>query len=55
MEIYAEKGDLIILISASGNSKNMINASKFCKKKIKFFLMDLKNNPLNKKAKIIFG
>ncbi len=28
----AKKGDLLILISSSGNSKNIINAVKFCKK-----------------------
>ena len=30
---YANKGDLIILLSVSGESKNLINASRFCKKK----------------------
>ena len=29
---YADDGDLVILISASGNSKNMINAAKYIKK-----------------------
>lgn len=54
IEIYAEKRDLIILISASGNSKNMINASKFCKKKkLNFFSLTgfKKNNLLNKNSK----
>ena len=33
INFYADKGDLIILISSSGNSKNMINAAKFAKKR----------------------
>lgn len=38
IENYADKQDLVILISASGNSENMVKAAKFCnKKKINFF------------------
>jgi D-sedoheptulose 7-phosphate isomerase len=48
---YADKGDLIILISSSGNSKNMLNAAKFANKK-KLFLTTFtgmkKNNSLKK-------
>ena len=33
IKFYSDKGDLIILISASGNSKNMLNAAKFVKAK----------------------
>lgn len=33
LKFYADKGDLIILISSSGNSLNMINAAKFVKLK----------------------
>ena len=33
LRFYADTGDMVILISSSGNSKNMINASKFLKKK----------------------
>lgn len=33
LTFYADKGDLIILISTSGNSKNMINAAKYLVKK----------------------
>ena len=33
IEYYGDKGDALILISASGNSKNMINACKAAKKK----------------------
>ena len=32
LRFYSDKGDLVILISASGNSKNMINAAKYLKK-----------------------
>jgi len=35
LKFYSDKGDLIILISASGNSKNMINAAKYLKDKNK--------------------
>ena len=31
LKFYADNGDLIILISSSGNSLNMINAAKFIK------------------------
>ena len=40
LKVYADKDDLIILLSASGNSKNIINAAKFCKnRKINFFFI----------------
>ncbi len=51
---FSEKGDLVILISASGNSANMIQAAKYCKKnKIQFFSLTgfKKNNKLNKNSK----
>jgi len=32
LNFYADKDDLIFLISSSGNSMNMINAAKFCEK-----------------------
>ena len=36
------KKDLMIFLSASGNSKNMVNAAKFCKKKnINFFQLQV--------------
>ena len=48
---YIDKNDLVILISTSGNSKNVINAAKFLKKK-KFSFFSLtgmkKNNLLNR-------
>ena len=33
LKFYSDNGDLVILISASGNSKNMVNAAKYIKKK----------------------
>ncbi len=33
LKFYSDNGDLIILISSSGNSLNMINAAKFAKSK----------------------
>ena len=33
LKFYADKGDLIILISSSGNSLNMINAARYVKLK----------------------
>ena len=34
LESLGEKNDLVIFVSSSGNSKNVINAAKYCKKKI---------------------
>ena len=34
MEGVGKKGDTLLAISTSGNSKNVINAAKYCKKKI---------------------
>jgi D-sedoheptulose 7-phosphate isomerase len=57
LDLYADKGDLLILISSSGMSKNMINAVK--KSKIKFSSIvtftgfDIKNN-LNKISDLSF-
>ena len=51
MEIYSDKGDLLILISSSGTSKNMVNAANISKKykinKVITFTGFNKNNPLN--------
>ena len=41
IEFYSDKGDMIILISSSGESKNMINAAKTSKKK------KIKNNNIH--------
>jgi D-sedoheptulose 7-phosphate isomerase len=54
---YGDAGDLVVLISSSGQSKNIVNAAKFCnKKKINFatFTGFKKNNPLKKISKINF-
>ena len=54
IEYYSKKKDLIILISASGESENMIRAAKFCKsKQLKFFSLTgfKKNNRLNRNSK----
>ena len=32
LEIFCDKNDLVILISSSGNSDNIVSAAKFCKK-----------------------
>ena len=44
---YSNNGDLAILISASGNSKNIINAIKLCKK------MDIKTVSISSEGKIV--
>ena len=55
IEKFGIPGDICILISSSGQSKNMINAAKECKKK-KIFLITLSgfksNNPLRKLGNI---
>ena len=48
---FCGRNDFVILISSSGNSKNMLNAAKYClKHKIKFISLTgfKKNNPLSK-------
>ena len=54
---YAKKDDLVILVSSSGQSKNMINAANFCKKQ-KISLITFtgfsKTNNLRKLGKINF-
>ena len=49
IEYYGNKNDLIILLSAS-ESKNLLNAAKFCKRKryMSYQLLALKNNSLSK-------
>mgnify|MGYP001309071793 CR=1 FL=1 len=32
LQVYAKKGDMLVSISASGNSKNLINAVEYCNK-----------------------
>jgi len=52
IEFYAEKGDVVILISSSGKSKNMLNACKASRRKKISKIITLtgnkKNNPLSK-------
>jgi D-sedoheptulose 7-phosphate isomerase len=51
LEIYIKKNDLLILISSSGNSRNIINAAKYAnKKKIKLVTFSgfSKDNKLKK-------
>jgi D-sedoheptulose 7-phosphate isomerase len=55
LEFYADKGDIVIIISSSGKSKNLIEAAKFCKKnKIQLFTFTgfSKSNPLRKMGSI---
>ena len=55
IEFYLDKGDVLILVSSSGASKNIINAAKFAKKKgiyLITFSGFKKNNPLSKCGKI---
>ena len=49
---YADRGDIIILISSSGNSKNHIIAGKFCKIKNLKLITFTGFNGKNKLAKI---
>jgi len=52
IEFYAEKGDIVILISSSGKSQNMLYACKAARKKktskIITFTGNKRNNPLSK-------
>ncbi len=56
IDFYADKKDILILISSSGKSKNMLNACKAAKRKkissIISFTGHNKNNPLSKLADI---
>tara|TARA_E500000331_G_scaffold215832_1_gene206900 strand:- start:65 stop:625 length:561 start_codon:yes stop_codon:yes gene_type:complete len=56
VDFYAEKNDILILISSSGKSKNMLNACKAAKRKkvskIITFTGNKKNNPLSKLGNI---
>lgn len=55
IEFYLDSDDLLILVSSSGKSKNIINAANFANK-MKINLITFsgfeKSNPLNKKGKI---
>ena len=57
IKAYMSKNDMIILISSSGTSKNIVNAGKYCKKKsINSITLSgfKKNNPLSKLGNINF-
>ena len=58
VDFYADQNDVLILISSSGKSKNMINACKSAKNKkiskIITFTGHDKNNPLSKLGDINF-
>ena len=55
IKAYMQKNDMIILISSSGTSLNIVNAAKYCKEK-KISLITLSgfsnNNPLSKLGNI---
>ena len=55
LEFYADKGDVVIIISSSGSSKNLLEAAKVAKKR-KLTLFTLtgfsKTNPLKKMGQI---
>lgn len=58
IEFYSDPGDVVILISSSGKSINMVNAAKFCQKNnlkslITFTGFD-EHNPLKKTGDINF-
>ena len=57
LKVNCSKKDLVILISSSGNSKNIINAARYCKKNnitlLTFSGFD-KKNPLRKIGNINF-
>ena len=50
LELYSDNEDLVILISSSGNSQNIINAGKYCKKK-KLKVITLSGMHINNKLK----
>ncbi len=55
LEFYADVGDVVIIISSSGKSKNVLEAAKICKKKkllLYTFTGFSKSNPLKKMGNI---
>ena len=57
IEFYADKGDMVILISSSGSSQNMINASKTAKDlglPVITFSGFKNDNPLKKEGELNF-
>ena len=57
LKFYADRGDMVILISSSGKSKNIVNAAKYSKNnglKLITFSGFSKNNSINKIGHINF-
>ena len=57
LKFYADRGDMVILISSSGKSKNIVNAAKYTKNnglKLITFTGFSKNNSINKLGHINF-
>ena len=57
LKFYADRGDMVILISSSGKSKNIVNAEKYKKNnglKLITFTGFSKNNSINKLGHINF-
>ena len=57
IKAYVKKNDMMILISSSGKSKNIVKAAKYCKKisiNSVTFSGFIKNNPLSKLGKVNF-
>lgn len=55
LEFYADRGDVVIIVSCSGRSKNLLEAAKICKKKkilLYTFTGFSKSNPLKKMGNI---
>ena len=55
LEFYADRGDVVIIVSSSGRSKNLLEAAKICKKKkilLYTFTGFSKSNPLKKMGNI---
>jgi D-sedoheptulose 7-phosphate isomerase len=55
LEFYADKGDIVIIISSSGSSKNLLEAAKVAqKRKLTLFTLTgfSKSNPLKKMGQI---
>ncbi len=55
LKTYADPNDLVILISSSGNSKNIVNAAKYCNLKnidLITFSGFSKDNKINKLGKV---
>ena len=55
LEFFADKGDVVIIISSSGKSKNLLEAAKICKNKnilLCTFTGFSKSNPIRKMGNI---